>query len=39
MEQVLIRSDKDLPDLRTLSAWDEYIEKAKREIKQFRREE
>ena len=39
MEQVLIRSDKDLPDLRTLSAWDEYIDKAKEEIKRFRGEE
>ena len=39
MEQVLIRSDKDLPDLRTLSSWDEYIEKAKSEIKRFRGEE
>ena len=38
MDQVLIRSDKDLPDLRTLSAWDEYINKAKEEIKQFRGE-
>ena len=38
MDQVLIRGDKELPDLRTLSAWDEYIEKAKKEIKEFRGE-
>ena len=39
MEQVLITSDKELPDLRTLSKWDEYINKAKEEIKRFRGEE
>ena len=39
MEQVLIHSDKELPDLRTLSKWDEYIDKAKEEIKRFRGEE
>ena len=39
MDQVLIRSDKELPSMQTLSSWDEYIDKAKREIKAFRGEE
>ena len=39
MEQILIRSDKSTPSKAVRTAWDEYIDKAKREMQEYKGEQ